>query len=298
MVFVVRLAACLVSFWISYLSAGESMYKLAIVSMFKNTAPYMKEWIEYHRLVGVDHFWLYNDASSDHWDEVLQSYIEEGIVEVFDWPATKPWWVDDQVRAFQDGLSRALGKTDWVALIDQDEFLLPMQENSVVDCLNEHFSHASAVYVNWRCFGTSQVTLKENEPMLQRLISCAPKFHSSSGVGKSIVRPEHVLIDAVWYVHHCPLIDEAIFLNGDGSQTLKKITWDDWHTDAQLHDTFLRINHYTHRDEKYFWEIRYPKYPEQHVEIENYEIFNLDNDFTILDLINDVDEDFFNKLQN
>ena len=48
--------------------------------MFRNEAAYLKEWIEYHHLAGVEHFWLYNNNSTDQWQDVLQPYIDWGIV--------------------------------------------------------------------------------------------------------------------------------------------------------------------------------------------------------------------------
>ena len=33
-------------------------YELGIVAIFRNEAKNLREWIEYHRLAGVEHFWL------------------------------------------------------------------------------------------------------------------------------------------------------------------------------------------------------------------------------------------------
>ena len=38
------------------------------------------EWIEFHRLVGVERFFLYDNGSTDDHREVLAPYVEEGIV--------------------------------------------------------------------------------------------------------------------------------------------------------------------------------------------------------------------------
>ncbi len=71
--------------WIFILICSQLIgYELGIASQFRDEAPYLKEWVEYHRMVGVDHFWLYNNSSIDNWEEVLQPYIDEGLVEVFD----------------------------------------------------------------------------------------------------------------------------------------------------------------------------------------------------------------------
>ena len=39
----------------------ERKYNVAICAIFKNEEPYIKEWIEFHKIVGVDHFYLYNN---------------------------------------------------------------------------------------------------------------------------------------------------------------------------------------------------------------------------------------------
>ena len=42
------------------------MYDLSVCAIFKDEASYLKEWIEYHKLVGVQHFYLYeNENESD-----------------------------------------------------------------------------------------------------------------------------------------------------------------------------------------------------------------------------------------
>lgn len=49
--------------------------KLAICVIVKNEAPYMKEWIDYHRLVGVEKFYVYDNESTDSLLSVLAPYI-------------------------------------------------------------------------------------------------------------------------------------------------------------------------------------------------------------------------------
>ena len=55
-------------------------YKASLCLIFKDEAPYLKEWLEYHLLIGIDHFYLYNNNSSDNYLEVLGPYIEDGTV--------------------------------------------------------------------------------------------------------------------------------------------------------------------------------------------------------------------------
>jgi hypothetical protein len=45
------------------------------------------EWIEYHRIIGIDHFFVYNTAiSSSHSNGALTKYIDMGLVTLIHWP--------------------------------------------------------------------------------------------------------------------------------------------------------------------------------------------------------------------
>src|SRR5207248_10986601 len=63
---------------------SRMMRPLAICAIFKNEAPYLREWIEFHRLVGVSHFYLYRNGSTDDWEPVLRPYIGDGIATIVD----------------------------------------------------------------------------------------------------------------------------------------------------------------------------------------------------------------------
>jgi hypothetical protein len=46
---------------------------------FKNPARFLPEWIEFHQIVGFEHFYLYNDNSTDAYLGALTPYREEGL---------------------------------------------------------------------------------------------------------------------------------------------------------------------------------------------------------------------------
>ncbi len=274
------------SFFFSFLLfSGLSAYELASISMFHNCAPYIKEWVEYHRLAGVDHFWLYDDASTDDWKTELAPYIDSGLVEVFYWPAKKPDWTEEQIGAFRDGVRRAVGVAKWVTLLDQDEFILPMKDKSITKCLEKRFSHVAGVYVNWHHFGTSNVTLKDREPLLSRLVCCSKKSHARNTVGKSIFRPEYAKIDQLWSQHFCPLVEGFFYVDGDGRKTLTFYGFDLESDDSKNHSEFIRINHYAHRDENYFHKVRLPRDADPCTMWQHYREFNREKNYDILDYL-------------
>ena len=116
--------------------------------MFKDEAVYLKEWIEFHRMVGVDHFYLYDNNSSDDYANVIRKYQEAGVVTLIHWPEEHA-----QVAGYEDCIRRFQGESDWIGFIDVDEFLVPVAEESLVSFL-DRFSNKPAVLVYWRFFGS------------------------------------------------------------------------------------------------------------------------------------------------
>lgn len=54
-------------------------YSVSIVAILKNEAPYIREWIQYHLLVGIQHFYLHDNESTDDVYSILKPFINDGI---------------------------------------------------------------------------------------------------------------------------------------------------------------------------------------------------------------------------
>jgi len=128
-------------------------FYFSIVSIIKDEGQYLEEWIEFHRLVGCEHFILYDNDSTDNTGEILQKYIESNIVTLIPWPrfcATHSL----QMLAYSHALALMAGRTRWLCFIDLDEFLFPTETDDLRTALVE-FENEPAVGVYWSLFGTS-----------------------------------------------------------------------------------------------------------------------------------------------
>ncbi len=96
------------------------LYDLAIVAIFKDEARYLKEWLDYHLLAGVEHFYLYNNDSTDNYREVLAPYVEKNLVTLIDFPGKVM-----QVPAYNDAVEKFRFESRYMAFIDLDEFVYP-----------------------------------------------------------------------------------------------------------------------------------------------------------------------------
>ena len=148
-------------------------YDLAIAAIFKDEAPYLREWLDYHLLAGVEHFYLYNNDSSDGYAEILKPYVDANVVTLTDRPGKLM-----QMPAYNDALTQFRFFCRYIAFIDLDEFILPKTGQSIVEVVDEILSrdeHAAALAINWQIFGSNgHETADLSRGMLERFTRRAP----------------------------------------------------------------------------------------------------------------------------
>ena len=127
---------------------------LAIMCIAKNEAPYLKEWIEYHRMVGVKRFYLYDNESTDNTKEILEPYIKNNIVVYHFLPNHHITNQFPQMEAYNDAIYKYRDRVRWLAIIDADEFIIPMEKETIPEFLEE-YNQYSAVAINWVNFDSS-----------------------------------------------------------------------------------------------------------------------------------------------
>ena len=211
--------------------------QVGICALFRDEAPYLKEWIEYHRLIGVDHFFLFNNHSGDDWRRVLKRYVEKGIVTLFDLSMPPPFerW---QIKAYHHALECSRGKFEWLAAIDVDEFICPTRDQSLVEVLAALDSHPG-VFMHWKMFGTSGIEkIGKDELQIEKLQrSSKPEFDDNC-LGKCIANVSKV---NRFKIHDIVSFDGAPAVLANGSE---KISGRDF--------SVLQLNHYFTRDRNFF----------------------------------------------
>jgi len=138
----------------------EKNYYISICGIFKNEAPYLKEWIEYHILVGVEKFYLYNNNSEDDYQEILEQYIKAGIVTLIEWPE-----VPGQISAYKHWYNNYRNETQWVSFLDLDEFICPIKYDTISQWL-EKFEKYPVIKMYWQMFGTSGILANDNKKLV------------------------------------------------------------------------------------------------------------------------------------
>lgn len=128
----------------------EKKYNVAVCAIFKNEAPYLKEWIEYNHLVGIEHFYMYNNNSEDDYEGILNPYIEKGLVTLVQWPHNQA-----QMQCYKNCIEKYSQETKWLGFIDIDEFIVPKDKDNIYDILKNFEKNRGSVKLYWRMYGTS-----------------------------------------------------------------------------------------------------------------------------------------------
>lgn len=125
------------------------MHYCSICLIVHGDHAYIREWIEYYLLIGVDHFYITDNRSNPPLRDVLQDYIKRGVVTYrYD---TR---VSPQRLVYNECLQEHKKDSKWIAYFDSDEFLLLKKHRTIKEFLKEYENFGS-VSIAWLCFGSN-----------------------------------------------------------------------------------------------------------------------------------------------
>ena len=223
-------------------------HELAVCGIFRDEAPFLDEWLTLHHAVGVGHFYLYNDRSEDNFREVLEPWIQKGIVTLFNMPDPVT-----QRGAYNDCLRRFRMEARWIAYIDIDEFLFSPETRDLRTVL-PRYEGAAAVFVYWSLFGSNGHRTRPEGSVIENYTLCMDLeqaradstrtwresplgvFQTTGGVvnGKSIVNPR--LVERAG-VHLPSSLFSGCVVDESGCELQQKVKKD-------FSYNTLKINHY------------------------------------------------------
>ncbi|WP_173272481.1 glycosyltransferase family 2 protein [Thiosulfatimonas sediminis] len=167
--------------------------KIAIGAIVKNEADYLLEWIAYHWVVGVRHFLIASNDSTDETSEILQKLVKLGLVTFVDFPTVGD--VKPQLPAYKKLVSLCPNDIDLIAFIDADEYLTPLDgELTITPFIDRIFAdqNISALAMQWACFGSAGQLFKEDGMVIERFTrQSAMKFTANKNY-KTMVRPNTI----------------------------------------------------------------------------------------------------------
>ena len=217
---------------------AKQKYELAVCALFKNEADHLKEWIEYHKIVGVEHFYLYDNGSTDEYMKVLKPYIKEKVVTLVRWPdlvkkeegkKLTDWVLSTQIPAYENAIVfHAKRRAKWLVFLDVEEFIVPEKEDSILKILKKHYSEAAlAIFTD--CFDASHEEVSFLKPFVidAEDLTREPPKDIREKVKKVIFKPD-AYVGSSWAPYLCQF--------KEGQKVL------------DLDENEIRVNRYLERD--------------------------------------------------
>jgi hypothetical protein len=125
------------------------MYYLSLLAIFKNEEDSLALWMDHYCWMGVDHFYLIDNGSTDNSLKVLQPYQEKGIATIFSLPEKHK-----QQEHYQYVYDKAIkNNSEWVIVADLDEFWY-VKDSTIKDRLKQ-FGQYQVIQSKWRMFGSN-----------------------------------------------------------------------------------------------------------------------------------------------
>lgn len=130
---------------------------IAIAACVRNEARYIGEWLRFHLAVGVRHFYVYDDGSTDGTADIIRD-VAGSHATIMPWAGrmtdvSSRNLLNSQAIAFAHAILNFGALYERMAFIDADEFLLPKQGDTVMEALAgaKGFPNIS---LPWHMFGT------------------------------------------------------------------------------------------------------------------------------------------------
>lgn len=129
--------------------SGGPTYHLVAMVRVKNEARFLPEWLAHHLNLGVEHFYIYDNHSTDELAAAIEPFETRGLVSVVDWPT-----VPVSPGSHDDFLERFGPQTRWCLFIDADEFIVERTDGAFSRLLAEHEDWPAIAFNSWY-FGTA-----------------------------------------------------------------------------------------------------------------------------------------------
>lgn len=110
--------------------------RMCVGAIFKNEAPYLKEWLDHYINRGVDHFYLIDDNSDDNYKEVLEPYIQKGYITLFNVDEVKTYF-GRQEYFYKKFLFPIKDYCEYMIICDIDEYIWSPKHFNLFDAAKE-----------------------------------------------------------------------------------------------------------------------------------------------------------------
>lgn len=160
---------------------------ISLCLICKNEDPYIKEWLDYYILLGVEHFFIYDNESTIPLTQTISEYIARGWVTV-----NVIRGKGMQLYAYDHCIQTYGGLSKWIGFIDTDEFIIPKTGEDLPGFVR-HYESFSGLAISSLFFGAGGNKVRPLCGQIAGYLKRTPENLLKNRLVKCIVQPEKVL---------------------------------------------------------------------------------------------------------
>ena len=215
--------------------------KVAVCAIVRNENRYLREWIEWHKGLGVEKFFIYDNGHGN--DENPRDVIgDDSQVVIIDWRDRDG---NTQCEAYDECYREHGSEFDWMGFIDIDEFV--QSEMPLPDVLNTLL--ADVVAFSWRMMTDNGLVHYDDRPVQERFTQPAEDLKPESQFVKSFVRGsiEGLSFDRDPHMPHHPALEVVNPNGGKAPQCSvgtgsRNVAWIDHHFTKTAEEFAQKVN--------------------------------------------------------
>ncbi len=175
-------------------------HQLGVAMIIRNGSEYLDEWICYHILIGISHFYIYDNESTDGLKGVLDKWIKKGIVTYIFYPGDCI-----QMEAYNHAIAHFQNDVKYLAIIDSDEFIAVTDRSrtlpEVIEEIEAKYELSmderlggsfGGVALNWRIYGTSNHKVRQSGLVIENYTWRGKDDVTENALVKTICNPRRV----------------------------------------------------------------------------------------------------------
>lgn len=203
-------------------------YYLSLCAIIKNER-YLEEFIIYYYIIGVEHFYIYDNESNPPLKERLNKPFFNNLCTIINFPGKIK-----QLQAYNNFINKYGDETEWAIVCDGDEYIVPKVDWSLRDFLNR-YNDVQSIGINWVLYGSSFHNNIQDGFLIDKYRYCEGKQNEHI---KIICKPRFVIN---WEnPHYSNVKNPDLFV--DSKKNIIKGPFNHNHT-----IDLIQINHYHYR---------------------------------------------------
>jgi len=166
---------CFDAYIIFYYFEIASKKRVCLCSPGKKENLYIKEFVEHYKSYKVDKIFLYdnNDIDGEHFEEVINDYVESGYVKIINFRGKK----QALFEMMNDCYKTNYLKYDWLIFYEIDEYIFLKNYKNIKKFLSEKkFNNCETIQLNWIMHTDNNNIYYENKPLKIRFSNSKTSF--------------------------------------------------------------------------------------------------------------------------